>query len=299
MPTGIDDKILKKLKTWEKKEGLLSKSLEFYRKLLSIQSAVKLRIGAPEICLNQEGAKDRIISGRPLLEYNDFSIDYSLLGDAFKEVSALFSSYSKDMPEITAYLQSASSIMEEVTEAWFKGSRLPLPGKTDDTAEALWELMIHATIKPFFVRYREALYHLIPQEFWRRGYCPLCGGRPDFAYLDKERGSRWLLCSRCDAEWLFQRLECPYCGTLDQNALSYLTDDKGLYRLYVCDKCRHYMKAIDLRHTVEEVLLPLERFLTTDMDIQAQEEGYAPLMKATGVTETRQNDATPLIKEES
>ena len=57
------------------------------------------------------------------------------------------------------------------------------------------------------------------------------------------------MCSKCAAEWLFQRLECPYCGTQDQNTLAYFTDDKGLYRLYICEHCRHYLKAIDLRQT--------------------------------------------------
>lgn len=299
MTTAIDAKILKKLGKQEKKEGHLSKSLVFYRKLLSIQSAVKRRISAPGTSLNKETANERITAGRPLLEYSDFVIDYSLLGEAFKEISALFAGYLKDSPEINAYLQSTPTVTEEVIEAWFKGSRLPLPGKADDTTEAIWELIIHASIKPFLVKYRETLYDLIPQEFWRRGYCPLCGGRPDFAYLDKERGSRWLLCSRCDTEWLFQRLECPYCGTRDQNALSYLTDDKGFYRLYVCEKCRQYVKVIDLRQTEEEILLPLERLLTTDMDIQAQEEGYTLSTKGTGVAKTRQNDATLSIKEDS
>ena len=87
-------------------------------------------------------------------------------------------------------------------------------------------------------------------------------------------GLRGLLCSRCDAEWLFQRLQCPYCGTQNQAALAYFTDDEGVYRLYVCEQCHKYIKTIDLRHTESEVLV--ERVLTLDMDRQAQEKGYKP-----------------------
>lgn len=94
------------------------------------------------------------------------------------------------------------------------------------------------------------------------------------AYLDRERGSRWLLCSRCDFTWLYHRLQCPYCGNLDQNTLAFFSDEKGLYRLQVCECCKCYLKTIDLRKTDDEVLLPLERLLTTDMDRQAREEGY-------------------------
>ena len=102
----------------------------------------------------------------------------------------------------------------------------------------------------------------------------MCGNKPDFSFLDKEMGMRWLLCSHCDTKWIFQRLQCPYCGTQNQDALAYFTDDKGVYRLYVCEQCHKYIKTIDLRHTGPEVLLPLERILTLDMDRQAQDKGY-------------------------
>jgi len=126
----------------------------------------------------------------------------------------------------------------------------------------------------------------VDQERWRRQYCPVCGGPPDFAYLDKDAGARWLLCSRCDAEWLFQRLQCPYCGSQDQSALAYFTDDEGLYRLYVCEQCKRYLKAIDLRQTESEILLPLERLLTFELDVQARGKGYRPGSQAdTGETD--------------
>ena len=131
-------------------------------------------------------------------------------------------------------------------------------------------------MRPFLTSHAETLTSSIDQERWRRKYCPICGGSPDFAFLDKERGSRWLLCSRCDTEWIFQRLECPYCGTQDQKALAYLTDDEGLYRLYTCEQCKRYLKAIDLRQAKAEILLPLERFYTLDMDSQARKQGYSP-----------------------
>ena len=59
-------------------------------------------------------------------------------------------------------------------------------------------------------------------------------------------------------------------------ALAYFTDDEGLYRLYVCEQCKRYLKAIDLRQAQAEVLLPLERYYTLDLDAQAQEQGYSP-----------------------
>ena len=276
MTAGIDNQILQKLEKWEEKEGTLPGSMEFYRRLLTIQTLARRRIGVPEICLSRETARDRLINGHPLLSFNELSVDWSLLQDIFTEVSTLLSSYSEVWAEIAGNRQFSTSRLKENAAAWFEGTRLPI---AEDVDEALWEFMIHTAIKPFLASHGEALLHLVDQELWRRGSCPVCGGSPDFSYLDKERGARWLLCSRCDAGWLFQRLECPYCGTQDQNALSFLMDDKGLYRLYVCHQCQHYLKTIDLRQIEDEVLLPLERLLTLDMDIQAQKDGYSPFVR--------------------
>jgi formate dehydrogenase maturation protein FdhE len=73
---------------------------------------------------------------------------------------------------------------------------------------------------------------------------------------------------------VFQRLECPFCGYQEQGIPDYFADDKELYRLYTCQRCLKYLKAIDLRKTEDDILLPLERLLTIDMDRQAHEKGF-------------------------
>jgi len=145
---------------------------------------------------------------------------------------------------------------------------------THSVSEELLTAAIHPAVKPFLTAYSEVWIGLVDQELWRRGYCPICKGKPDMGFLDRERGARWLLCSRCDAQWLFQRLQCPYCDTQDQNTLAYFTNDSGLYRLYVCQQCQSYLKVIDMRQTEEEILLPLELVLTLDIDRQGQEREY-------------------------
>ncbi len=283
MTTGTDDKILKRLEKWEKKEGSLPKALEFYRGLLGIQSRAKSRICVPKLSLTEKTISNRLSHGSPILRFDDLSIDWSLLGSILEEVTAFFASYSADLgevPENLKHLGSRLPLLKEATRAWFEGTPFPPQIMDSGVNEVLLDHIIHASLRPFLINHREALISFVDRERWRRGFCPICGGNPDFAYLDKEPGARWLLCSRCDAEWLFQRLECPSCGTHDQNALAYFTDEEGLYRLYVCEQCRHYLKAIDLRVTESEVLLPLERFLTIDMDNQAQKKGYSPSSSA-------------------
>ena len=75
-------------------------------------------------------------------------------------------------------------------------------------------------------------------------------------------------------EWLFQRLDCPFCHNTDQKTLSFQTDEKGIYRLYVCEKCKHYLKAVDLRKAESDLNFSLEAIITADLDLQARESGY-------------------------
>ena len=278
MTIDTDSQILKKLDGQEKEEGTLPLLLQFYRQLLRIQSRAEGRISIPETALRREAVMQRTERGLPALNFNDLAPDWPLLQDLFVEVTAAFAEYPQlfgEIPEPLKEPKAGRRLTKKAVRAWFKGDKLP-PALAGVASENILQAIIHATLKPLLASYSRSLIGWVDLEHWRRGSCPICGGVPDFAFLETERGARCLLCSRCDTEWGFQRLECPYCGTRDQNALAYFTDDEGLYRLYVCEQCKRYLKAIDLRQAQAEVLLPLERYYTLDLDAQAQEQGYSP-----------------------
>lgn len=276
MTESTGSKILKKLEEQEKKEGALPPLLQFYGKLLIIQSEAEQQIGTLDLKLSGEAIKERIRQGLPLLTLDELEFDWTLLRGLFKEVAALFAEFPElfgQAPENLNRLKAEDILTREMGKAWFEGTNFTV---TENIDKGLLEDIIHVTINPVMTSYSQALIQSVDQERWRRRVCPVCGGKPDFAFLKKETGARWLLCSRCDAEWLFQRLECPYCGTTDQDDLAYYPDESGKYRLYVCEKCKRYLKAIDLRKTESEILLPLERLMTLDMDTQARKYGYRP-----------------------
>ena len=280
MAAGADSNILRKLEEEGKKKGLPPRFLEFYQRLFRLQTGVEQDIGTADPGLNKETINERRERGLPLISFNKPALDWALMKDIFAEVIAAFADYPDlfgELPQSLREPKSSPSLPKQVVKAWFNRAKLPSTIAVDNVNEyLLLEAIIHATLSPFLVSHAKALISSVDQERWRRDYCPICGGKPDFAFLDKERGARWLLCSRCDTEWLFQRLQCPYCSTQEQDAPAYFTDDEGIYRLYVCEQCHKYIKAIDLRHTESEVLLPVERVLTLDMDRQAQEKGYKP-----------------------
>jgi hypothetical protein len=214
-----------------------------------------------------------------LISISELVIDLPLARQAYKEVVALFLSHCElfgSLPEAIQALPPGRIINTRTIRAWYRGRQIVLPVPVDDVTRPLLNSIFHSVIKPFLATQAITLAATFDQETWRRGYCPICGGNPDFAYLIKDTGARWLVCSRCETAWLYQRIGCPYCQSVDQNKLSFLTDEKGWYRLYLCDECKHYLKAINLRQAQGEVVISLEKLLTWDMDRQAQEKGYSP-----------------------
>jgi FdhE protein len=277
MSSAMEDKMLRKLDKLEQEEGELPGFIQLYRQLLRLQSQTGSQIITPKPKLTKSVISKRLSQGIPLLSFEDWSLDWEQVQGLLQEVIRII---AQDSPDIATEVQtlgnvlSEKDVLEEVVRAWYEGSSLvPIATRLGIDSDLLG-LVAAAAVKPFLTVYSEVLLPKVDQESWRQRYCPVCGGNADFAYLDEERGSRWLLCSRCDAEWIFQRLECPYCGSQNQNDLSYFSDDKGLYRLYVCEQCKRYLKTIDLRQAKSEVLMPLERLLTYEFDLQAREDGY-------------------------
>lgn len=137
---------------------------------------------------------------------------------------------------------------------------------------AIDALVLNALI-PWLERAAEELVPRLPVARWQRGYCPVCGGFPDFAVLQSAR-TRTLLCGRCSAQWPFPVARCPFCGEQEPGRLGYYTDERGLYRVDVCDSCGHYLKGVDGRR-FRGVLRPeVERLLTPGLDVWAVQEGY-------------------------
>ena len=279
MPADTDS-VLRKLEEREKTEGKLPPLLKLYQELLRVQAEVERKLASQsQAGSSREAIKQRLESGTPLVSFDDLALDEELLSDTFRQVIAIFADHyagpAGSSLERLRELQSEYHLTRETVKSWFEKQKLPAKSLPRGVNKNIFHAIIGATLKPFLVSHARTLTGSIDQERWRRGYCPVCGGKPDLAFLTGDQGARWLKCSRCDTEWLFQRLQCPYCDNQNQNDLTYFTDDAGLYRLYICERCKSYIKAVDLRKN-ESLLLPLERLYTIDIDRQARERGYRP-----------------------
>ena len=168
---------------------------------------------------------------------------------------------------------------QEVFEQWETlMAPVAVPGDAVDAApdpKAGREVQAVAfALATYLQRAADAVLPELDREKWFWAYCPVCGGQPNLALLDQERGGRRLICSRCDASWTYVRVGCPFCGSKETQ--TYYPSEDGLYRLYVCSSCKHYLKTVDLRAARRPVYPAVERLLMVGMDLAAQQAGYGP-----------------------
>ena len=109
--------------------------------------------------------------------------------------------------------------------------------------------------------------------------CPYCSRKPGAGVLRPrgDGGQRFLLCSFCMAEWEFRRIVCPSCGEEDHAKLPvYRAEGFDHVRVECCDKCKTYLKTVDL--TKDGLAEPVvDEIASVPLDLWAQERGYSKL----------------------
>jgi FdhE protein len=270
---NLSKRILVGIEEWAG-EAHSSRFFDFYRGLLGIQSEVEEKNVSPVLSLDKEEIAKRIVAGRPILSYEDLSLNWTLVTTTLHHIANLFAEYPEMLGPVPEPLgRTDFELPPEWVESWFKGEAISAEIE-GEVHPLLLTTLVQLTLRPFLIGYARVLKGSFVQDKWRRSNCPVCGAKPEFAYLEKEVGARWCLCSACATEWLFKRMQCPYCDNTDGGRLSYLASDDDLYRLYLCEQCKSYLKAIDLRKTTREVIVAVESLTTVSMDAQAQEKGY-------------------------
>ena len=106
--------------------------------------------------------------------------------------------------------------------------------------------------------------------------CPRCAALPVAAVLREEGhgAKRFLLCALCLHEWECLRIVCPFCGEQDFDTLPVYTAEQFAHvRIDACDRCRHYIKTIDL--TRDGLAVPcVDDIASVSLDLWAGERGY-------------------------
>src|SRR4030042_3687375 len=147
----VDKEILAKLVAKEKEEGNLPLLLEFYRKIVQLQSNAQKRIVTPVPGLDREAIRRRIQKGLPLVGTDDLTLDWPLVQDIFGQVSAVFASYPQIFGETANRLKETGTgriLTKKAVKAWYTGKELPST-ILDGAGENLMLAIIQATLQPF------------------------------------------------------------------------------------------------------------------------------------------------------
>jgi len=275
------DRILAELKDWAARKPELAETLSLYVDLLSAQA--RADVSTCETGDLARHAPARLNQGLPILAPESFRAEPAALVQLGGEICRLT---ARHRPEFTARLTAIRTWLDTERESILAVAAEYLRDEGFRTGEEvgldipLLAYLFNNALHPFLRKYAKTLTPFVDESIWYRPQCPICGGAPDFAALEKETGARRLLCSRCDAEWAFWRVTCPFCGCDNPDEQKYSATDDQVYRLALCEGCRRYLKTIDLRQVQDERLLPVERILTLAMDLAAQKVGYAGVSAA-------------------
>jgi len=140
-------------------------------------------------------------------------------------------------------------------------------------ADEVLEQVFSLALRPWLSRCAEVLQQRSELATWTHPDCPLCGAEPDLAVITPA-AERHLVCSRCALRWNFETLTCPYCRNSDRARITSFATPDGEYRVYACDVCHRYLKALDGRRARRPLMPLVDAIATLPLDAAAMQRGY-------------------------
>lgn len=238
---------------------------EFYRGLARQQGLYEMKLAREGRGIPGPGAKRpdarelkaHLRSGRALVTVGLFSPGLEGFLEAGRELLAFLEesrpSLGGEWAEIGAALAGlapaaaaggASALLREAVEGDYGNWQRLAPGVSPALVNFFLEQVLRPFLRPLAVAFGGWLPTTERDQVWQRGKCPVCGRAPGLARLGEE-GRRYLRCLLCEAEWLFRRLACPFCGNEDHQKLGTLRveGDEG-WEVHFCDVCSGYLKVV-------------------------------------------------------
>lgn len=221
--------------------------------------------------------------GLPLVDFVGGKFDLTRPQEYF---NSLLTIAENKMPE------NAKNIIEIIKDIQFDWEKMirasfghaeeePISEKKKSHVESdenldLIDLFVEESLRPELEYIADKYGKIVAKSGWTEGYCPICGKEPKIGEIrEEEEGKRYLFCHQCGYKWNFRRIKCPFCGNEEQHSLAYFAvEGEESHRVDVCNKCRRYIKIIELPKTAPEVNLDVEDIATLHLDMLAYEEGY-------------------------
>jgi FdhE protein len=268
-------KILNSANALEKDKPFFKEIILFYKKIFLTQYE-----SDPDIVKDYSGFTNN--KDFPCINIKDFDIDFTNAEKTFQNICKICLYSGKEM-SFTAdimleSIEKKDVVFKKLVEIYLqKGHALPkvFVGKKEFKPE-VFDFIIYNSIKPSIVKSSRIIAsYLKKQDQAGQGICPVCGSLPALSVLSGENGSRSLVCSFCWHEWETTRITCPFCGNHNNKTLGYclIENEKGIRADY-CDKCKKYIKTIDLREYGHDCHYPMELLASMPFDMKMKAKGY-------------------------
>lgn len=221
--------------------------------------------------------------GLPLIDITGNNFDLTRPREYFNSLIAIAErKMPGDAKNITEIIKDQQFEWEKMIRASFDHADLaPVSEESkgkDENEETLEliDLFVEESLRPELEYIADKYGEVIAKCGWMEGYCPICGKEPKIAEIrEAEEGKRYLFCHQCGYKWNFRQIKCPFCGNEEQHSLAYFAvEGEERYRVDVCNKCRRYIKIVELSRKTEEINLDVEDIATLHLDMLAYEEGY-------------------------
>ena len=253
----------------------LASAADMQIELLGAQRRVQSRVPLPSATFDRR--KPDNTQCQPVLQFTDIPInwsDFRLMVRQTADILRRFDTLEQaDYDRIQALAREGQ--LEMVVASWYESAMAPARRKTDVRSHEreLLDQVLLLAMRPFLARCAEALLPRLELSDWHQPCCPLCGGEPEFAFINPA-AERLLICSRCTGQWRYDPITCPYCENSDRGRITSFTSRDGRYRIYACDECHRYLKAFDGRDGSRPAMLAVDSIATLPLDAAAIQRGY-------------------------
>ena len=238
--------------------------LRFYERMASAQKQVYSRLAA-------ECGERRV--ARPAGKLRE-ELDLTLL---LPELRGFLGMLERHSPEplaagVREFAKREAAAWVELLSTWWAE-----PERTGEARDPCAEFCARAFLQPYAEYLAE--HTELPVLEVTPSVCPLCGGKPQLGVLRAEGDGtrRTLVCSLCATEWNYGRIGCPACGEGSETNLAvYIAEEPKHVRIEACEKCRVYMKTVDLSKDGHAIPL-VDEIATVPLDLWALEMSYTKL----------------------
>ncbi len=247
------------------------------------QTETRLRAKGIYLLITKEEAGRRLAQGLPIIDSSKLQLDEGELADLLQRICAIIakqaggwnSAAGRLLEAINSGQLSLSGVAQKAIA--YDGGYFKQVSEEMHEDEEVLAFIAKVLVAPFLRVCAASVRGELNLDLALTKRCPVCGGAPRMAKLQREDGKRMLECSLCDTQWAFERLRCPLCGNEDQDTLGFFfVEGDSACRVDKCDKCKRYIKTVDERKRAEDKAraLAVEDVATLYLDMLAEKEGY-------------------------